>query len=163
ETLVGRDPRAIEDIGEKLYRDGFWVGGPLQAAARSAIDIALWDVKGQHYGLPVYELLGGRSRAEIPLYCHRPCCPTPRPRLGRLSPANAIRLADALEPFKLLFIEEPIPPESAEELARVRARSRVPIAAGERLATIYEVRPFLALGAVDFLQCDPVACGGITG
>src|SRR4051812_44151610 len=50
ETLVGRDPRAIEDIAEKLYRDSFWVGGPLQAAARSAIDVALWDVKGQHYG-----------------------------------------------------------------------------------------------------------------
>jgi galactonate dehydratase len=242
ESLLGRDPRAIEDIAEKLYRDSFWVGGPLQAAARSAIDIALWDIKGQCYGLPVYELLGGRSRDFISVYCHCPCGANPHEfasRLeqardrgycaakttlplfygatgdpgsvdysgiggtvdgslketehiptatfdriaeffdaarsavgwefelmldchGRLNPANAIRLIDALDPFKLLFIEEPIPPESAEDLARVRARSRVPIAAGERLASIYEVRSFLALGAVDFLQCDPVACGGIT-
>jgi galactonate dehydratase len=45
----------------------------------------------------------------------------------------------------------------------VRAAARVPIAAGERLSSIYEVRPFLLAGAVDFLQCDLVTCGGITG
>ncbi|MEO9176469.1 MAG: mandelate racemase/muconate lactonizing enzyme family protein, partial [Gaiellales bacterium] len=89
---------------------------------------------------------------ELMLDCH-----------GRLSPANAIRLSHALEPFGLFWLEEPIPPESAEDLARVRAASRVPIAAGERLSSIYEVRPFLLAGAVDFLQCDLVSCGGITG
>jgi galactonate dehydratase len=243
QTLIGKDARTIEDIAEKLYRDSFWVGGPLHAASRSAIDIALWDIKGKTLGVPVYELIGGQSRDRITSYCHCPSGSTPQefadrlrelqargfraakttlplfygssakagavdysgirgtidgslketeylptatldeiaaffaagreavgPRFelmldchGRLSPANAIRLSHALEPFGLLFLEEPIPPESAEDLARVRAASRVPIAAGERLSSIYEVRPFLAAGAVDFLQCDVVTCGGITG
>jgi galactonate dehydratase len=243
QTLIGKDARAIEDIAEKLYRDSFWVGGPLHAASRSAIDIALWDIKGKHLGVPIYELVGGRSRDRITSYCHCPAGATPQEfgdRLrevqargfnaakttlplfygssgktgpvdysgvrgsidgslketeylptstiddiaaffaagreavgpgfelmldchGRLSPTNAIRLSHALEPFELLFLEEPIPPESAEDLARVRAASRVPIAAGERLSSIYEVRPFLAAGAVDYLQCDVVTCGGITG
>src|SRR6185436_19403880 len=77
EYLIGRDPLAIEDHFEKLYRDSFWVGGPLHAAGRSAIDIALWDIKGQYYNAPIYDLLGGRSRSEIPVYCHVPSGATP--------------------------------------------------------------------------------------
>jgi galactonate dehydratase len=82
---------------------------------------------------------------------------------GRLSLANAVRLTDALAPFGLLFVEEPLPPESADEYARLSARSRVPIAAGERLVSVYDVRPFLERGALAVLQCDVVNCGGITG
>lgn len=69
---------------------------------------------------------------EIAVDCH-----------GRLSPAAAIRLCDALEPYKLLFIEEPVPPEDPQALREVAARSSTPIAAGERLATVYGVRPYL--------------------
>lgn len=82
---------------------------------------------------------------------------------GRLNLANAVRLADALAPFRLLFIEEPIPPESATEYARLTQRSPVPIAAGQRLVSLYDVRPFLELGALSVLQCDVVNCGGFTG
>src|SRR5262245_21509749 len=73
EWLVGKDPFAIEDIFEKLYRDTFWVGGPLHAAGRSAVDIALWDIKAQHFGAPLYQLLGGPSRSEILTYAHVAC------------------------------------------------------------------------------------------
>jgi galactonate dehydratase len=82
---------------------------------------------------------------------------------GRLNLANAVRLCDALEPFRLFFIEEPLPPESAAEYGRLTARSRVPIAAGERLVSQYDVRPYLEHGGLDVLQCDVVNCGGITG
>ncbi len=68
-----------------------------------------------------------------------------------------------LEDLNLLFLEEPVPPEGAEELAMVQRESSIPIAAGERWATIYGVRPFLDRHAVDLLQCDIVNCGGITG
>ena len=75
--LIGKDPLPIEDHFEKLYRDSFWVGGPLHAAGRSAIDIALWDLKGQYYGAPIYDMLGGLARPSIPTYCHCPSGSTP--------------------------------------------------------------------------------------
>ncbi len=81
---------------------------------------------------------------------------------GRLSPANAVRLCEALAPYRLLFIEEPIPPEDPRALREVTARSVTPIAAGERWATIYGVRPFLDNQSVSILQPDVANCGGIT-
>ena len=68
--LIGRDPLMIEDIAEKLYRDSFWVGGALHAAGRSAVDMALWDIKGQYYRAPIYDLLGGLTRPNVLTYCH---------------------------------------------------------------------------------------------
>ena len=62
-----------------------------------------------------------------------------------------------------MFIEEPVPPENHDVLAEVNRSTTVPIAAGERWATIHGVRPFLEAQAVDILQCDLVNCGGITG
>jgi galactonate dehydratase len=48
--LVGRDPRAIEDIWTVLYRGGFYRGGPIHMSALAGIDQALWDIKGKHHG-----------------------------------------------------------------------------------------------------------------
>ncbi|MDP6446122.1 MAG: mandelate racemase/muconate lactonizing enzyme family protein [Pirellulaceae bacterium] len=236
--LVGKDPGGIEDHYEKMYRDSFWVGGPMHASAISAVDVALWDLKGQALGAPIHTLLGGPTRQEIPVYCHCPAGDSPAefasnlrqrvewghraakttlpvfygsggggysgrpgsvspswketeylptdviPRIteffaaareevggefelavdchGRLSPALAHQLADGLAPYRLLFIEEPIPPEHAAELSAVSRRSVTPIAAGERMASIHEVRPFLQAQAVAYLQVDFANCGGIT-
>ena len=80
---------------------------------------------------------------------------------GRLSPANARRLCEALADVDLLFVEEPVPPESAESLREVVATSPVPIATGERWATIYDARRFLEAGAVAIAQPDVVNCGGL--
>src|SRR5688572_26733417 len=60
--LLGKDPTDIEDHWEKMYRDSFWVGGPMHCTAISAIDCALWDILGKSCGLPVYKLLGGPTR-----------------------------------------------------------------------------------------------------
>lgn len=247
--LIGRDPLRTEDHWEKLYRDSFWIGGTLHATAISLLDTALWDIKGQFFGAPIYQLLGGPTRDHIPVYCHCPSGSTPEEfatnlkkvislgfraakttlplfyggqsaemqfsskannqwysgaggRLdrslketelvpsgtyekisdffaaaretvgdefelavdchGRLSPANAIRLCAALDPYNLMFIEEPIPPENPDALAEVTCRTTTPIAAGERLATIYDVRLFLDRQALAILQCDVSNCGGIT-
>ncbi len=243
--LVERDPLRIEDIAEKLYRDSFWVGGALHAAGRSAVDMALWDIKGQYYHAPVYDLLGGLTRPHVLTYCHCAAGETPAEfaanlracqargyraakttlplfygsrgeaplqrtgysglpgnldrslketeylptRMfddvasffaagrqavgpdfelmldchGRLSVANAIRLCELLAPYRLLFVEEPIPPESAEDLAAVASRSGTPIAAGERVTGLYEARAFLEKRALGVLQCDLATCGGFTG
>jgi len=247
--LVGKDPTEIESHWERMYRDSFWVGGPMHSTAISAVDCALWDILGKATGLPVYKLFGGPTRRQVPVYCHCPADETPEafarnvkdcvklgyqsikttlplfygrgreskeshsakehgysgtngiiraewketeflnPSIfcrirefflaareaggpefgiavdchGRLSPKAAIRLCRALEEINLMFLEEPVPPESPEELCLVQRETSIPIAAGERWATIYGVRPFLEKHAVDLLQCDLVNCGGFTG
>ncbi len=244
--VIGQDARRIEHLAETLYRDSFWVGGPLHATALSAIDIALWDLKGKALGVPTHELFGGPTRDKVPVYVHCPAGPDPKsfadaalrcvargdralkvtlplfygaepadwkvdrplgysgspgaiartlketehlptavfdriaaffdaaraavgPEIelavdchGRFNVANARRLCDALAPFRLMFIEEPIPPESPEALAEVARSSSTPIAAGERWATVHGVLPFLKAGAVHLLQPDVVNCGGLT-
>jgi galactonate dehydratase len=245
--LVGKDPTEIETHWERMYRDSFWVGGPMHCTSISAVDCALWDILGKSTGLPVYKLVGGPTRRQVPVYCHCPAGATPEafaqnikackarghraakttlpifygakpvsssqppgsaysgthgevdarwketelldPSIfgrirefllaareaggpefgiavdchGRLNPKQGIRLCRELEDLNLLFLEEPVPPEGVEELCLVQRETTIPIAAGERWATIYGVRPFLDRHAVDLLQCDIVNCGGITG
>ena len=245
--LVGKDPTEIEDHWEKMYRDSFWVGGPMHATAISAVDCALWEILARRHGVPVHKLLGGPTRRRVPVYCHCPAGGTPEafaenvkgcqargyralkttlplfygvqsvpqearaglgysgtrgtidrhyreteyldasiwgriaefflaareaagPEMGlsvdchgRLNLKNAVRLCRELEGVGMMFVEEPVPPENAEVLAEVKHSTDIPIAAGERWATIYGVREFLEKGAVDILQCDLVNCGGVTG
>lgn len=68
--LLGQDPSRIEHLWQVMFRSGFFPGGVVQTAALSAVDIALWDLKGKALGVPVYELLGGRTRDRVVCYPH---------------------------------------------------------------------------------------------
>ncbi len=68
--LIGRDPEAVEDIWQFLYRGPYWRGGPIQMTALAGVDLALWDIKGKRAGMPVYQLLGGRTRIGALAYTH---------------------------------------------------------------------------------------------
>ena len=70
DILVGEDPFRIEHIWQILFRGGFFPAQRILTAAISAIDIALWDIKGKALGVPVYELLGGRVRDKVVCYPH---------------------------------------------------------------------------------------------
>src|SRR6202011_528549 len=65
--LMGQDPRQIERHWQHLYRMGPFRGSVLSGAI-SAVDIALWDIKGQIYQAPIWALLGGKSRARVRLH-----------------------------------------------------------------------------------------------
>jgi mannonate dehydratase len=81
--LIGRDPMDIEDIWQYFYRGAYWRRGPVGMTAVSAIDTALWDIKGKSLNTPVYNLIGGKSREKILVYSH----------------ANGTNLEETLENF----------------------------------------------------------------
>jgi len=79
-----------------------------------------------------------------------------------MTPQDAIVVGRALEPLDLLFYEDPIAPENLDALARVRDAVQVPLAAGERVSTIWGIRPYVERELVDVIQPDTGRAGGIT-
>lgn len=69
-NLIGKDPSKIEDIWQFFYRGVYWRRGAVTMSAITAIDIALWDIKGKVLNTPVYNLIGGKSRERVMVYCH---------------------------------------------------------------------------------------------
>jgi mannonate dehydratase len=69
-ALIGKDPRNIEDIWHYFYRGVYWKRGAVTMTALSAIDLALWDIKGKVLGTPLYNLIGGKSRERVMVYAH---------------------------------------------------------------------------------------------
>lgn len=80
---------------------------------------------------------------------------------GQFSASGAIRLAKQLEKYDPLWFEEPVPPDSPEEMAKVARATSIPISSGERLTTKYEFHQLLKHGAASILQPDLGRCGGL--
>ncbi|MBQ9429188.1 MAG: galactonate dehydratase [Clostridia bacterium] len=80
---------------------------------------------------------------------------------GRFDVPTGIKIAGQIAPFKPMFLEEPVPPNNLEALEAVRAKSPVPIAAGERLYTRFDYNELFRRRACDFIQPDVSHAGGI--
>ncbi|HET7340403.1 MAG TPA: mandelate racemase/muconate lactonizing enzyme family protein [Methylomirabilota bacterium] len=72
DIVLGKDPFRIEALWGEMYDGTFWAkgGGPIVFAGISAIEMALWDIKGKALGVPVWELLGGKTRDEVRVYAN---------------------------------------------------------------------------------------------
>jgi len=241
--LIGKDAHQIEDIWQYLYKGAYWQNGAVSIAAISAIDMALWDIKGKLAKMPVYQLLGGKSRKGVRVYVHangetidevlhnlgdyikqgykavRLQCSLPnsrgtygtmegkknyyelqgnrplppenewstskylnfipqlfkkaREKFGyeielchdvhsRLTPVEAARLAKSLEPYGLLFLEDPITTENQESYKILRDQTYMPLATGEKFNTLWDAKEMIQNQWIDYVRTAATHGGGIT-
>jgi len=212
--LIGEDPLRTEFLWQMIYarlRDHGQKGAVIEGL--SGIDIALWDVKGKHFGVPVHCLLGGPLRSEVQAYAtglYRRKSGDPLrylaeeaagyvaegfkavklkvgfgvdedaavtravreaigPDVALMVDANhaydavaAIRLGRMIEPFDIGWFEEPVPPEDVAGYGEVKAALSIPIAGGECEFTRFGFRDLLATRAIDIIQPDTCAAGGLS-
>jgi len=198
ELIDGENPTRIEHLWQKIYRAHRDIrGGPFMVHTLAAIDMALWDLTGRFWGVPVYRLLGGPTRDRIRIYATPRAIKVGPPRTQEhsstpadiaemvaivkrarekvgpdgavmfdahcmLPPATLIQFANAVQPQDLLFLEEPAVPGNIEVFKRIKQSVSIPLAAGERDRTIFEVIPYLENRCLDILQPDCCHTGGIT-
>jgi galactonate dehydratase len=221
----------IEFIWSQIYDHSFWTkgGGAISFAALSAIEQALWDIKGKRLGVPVYEMLGGRVHDRLRAYANGWCMGTStvaeflkaaemplrdgfkaikcyplastdaagrrqhiqRRQLdkeivdrgvekirrlrelagqdieimldlsGGLFAAQTEVLLDRFSEFSILFVEEPTDPFDIGALKLLADKSRIPLAAGERLYGKGGFRRVVENHSLSYIQPDVGTCGGL--
>lgn len=227
--LIGQDPLNVDAIWERIRTSGIFAGaqGGQYITALSGLEIALWDLAGKAVNLPVYQLMGGKFRDRVRVYCDsdmedpmseeadrkiswikqngftamkidideandpnrfdgvnwtasnleidRMVSWVKRTRdaiglkidlavdmHGRYDAITGKRVAAAVEPFRLLWLEEPVPPENIDAMRDIRASTKTPICCGENIFLRHGYVPLLEKHAADIIMPDIQKCGGLS-
>jgi galactonate dehydratase len=228
--LVGQDPLNVEAAFERIRTSGVFAGAQSgqYVTALTGIEIALWDLAGKALGVPVYQLLGGKVRDRVRVYCDsgsREMIPGDEHSKARIHQIQELgftaakididdatdparfdhvnwtasngeidhmvakvaftrelypknfdlavdmharydvgtgkRVAKELEPFKLMFLEEPVPAENIDAMRDVRESTSTPICCGENVYLRWGFRELFEKQAVDIIMPDIQKCGGL--
>ncbi len=228
--LTGQDPLNIEAAFERIRTSGIFAGAQagVYVTALTGIETALWDIAGKALGVPVYQLMGGKVRDRVRIYCDsgaREMIPGDERSKARIHEIQEMgftaakididdardparmdrvnwtasngeiehmvakvaftrenypknfdlavdmharydattgkRVAKELEPFKLMWLEEPVPPENIDAMREVRASTSTPICCGENLYMRWGFRELLEKRAADIIMPDFQKCGGL--
>ncbi len=151
-TDVYHDPdlaaeRAVEYLAQGFTALKFDPAGPYSAFDGRQLSLDALDLC-ERFARRLREAVG--NRADLLFGTH-----------GQMTAAGAIRLAKRLEPHDPLWLEEPVPPDAPDEMAKVARATSIPIATGERLATKYDFAQVLKAGAAAILQMNLGRVGGI--
>jgi 2-dehydro-3-deoxyphosphogalactonate aldolase len=151
-TDVYQDPDLAAEYAADYVRQGFTAlkfdpVGPYGAFDGRQLSLSALDLSAK-FARRLREAVG--SRADLLFGTH-----------GQMTASSAIRLARRLEPYDPLWLEEPVPPDAPEEMARVARATTIPVAAGERLTTKYEFARLLSCGAAAILQMNLGRVGGL--
>lgn len=148
---VGESAKKIVDLGFTAMKLD-----PLHYQLPGTLPIGPWEISMKEYDRAERTIEAIRKAvgndADIMIGTH-----------GQITPSVSRRLAKRLEKYDPLWLEEPCPPENAEEMARIAASTSIPIATGERLAYVHDFERLFAAGACHFAQPDLGSCGGVTG
>jgi galactonate dehydratase len=227
--LIGQNPLNVDALWERLRTAGIFAGaqGGQYVTALTGVEIALWDVAGKALGLPVYQLLGGKFRDRVRMYCDSdmddPMGSEADRKLawiksngftamkidideardparfdavnwtasngeidrmvrwvshiresiakdmdlavdmhGRYDATTGKRVAIEVEPYRLLWLEEPVPPEDIDAMADIRHSTKTPICCGENLYMRWGFRELLEKRAADIIMPDIQKVGGLS-
>ncbi|HEX3812922.1 MAG TPA: mandelate racemase/muconate lactonizing enzyme family protein [Mycobacteriales bacterium] len=154
----------------KAYANGWYTvertAEEFHAAARTVVERGYRALKFDPFGPGMWELEADERRRSISLVEAVRDAVGPDVEIlvemhGRFAPAEAIRIARQLEPFGPSWIEEPVPPENLQALAKVSGQVSLPVATGERIHDRTEFRELFQLQAADVIQPDIGHLGGI--
>jgi galactonate dehydratase len=227
--LIGKDPMNVDALWESIRTAGIFAGaqGGQYITALTGVETALWDLTGKALGLPVYQLLGGKFRDRVRMYCDSdmedPLGKEAERKLpwiqsqgftamkidideardparfdavnwtasngeidrmvswvrhvretipkqmdlavdmhGRYDANTGKRVASAVEPYRLLWLEEPVPPEDIDAMADIRHSTKTPICCGENLYMRWGFRELLDKQAADIIMPDIQKVGGLS-
>jgi galactonate dehydratase len=151
-TNVYDDPdlaaeRAVDYVAQGFTAVKFDPAGPYSAFDGRQLSLEALD-RSERFARQLREAVG--SKADLLFGTH-----------GQMTAAGALRLARRLEPYDPLWLEEPVPPDAPEEMAKVARGTSIPVAAGERLATKYDFARLLDCGAAAILQLNLGRVGGL--
>jgi galactonate dehydratase len=144
----GATPEECAESALKRVKEGFTAVKTTPFGATRIVDTLEAVKKAEARIRAMREAVG--DKVDIAIDCH-----------GRLSPAMAIRMAKALEPYHPMFLEEPCLPENVDTMVTVARATSIPIATGERLFTKWGFREVLEKQAASILQPDLSHAGGI--